>query len=495
MEKEIVLEGGFGVVEVKNGKVVKKAEQDARIYLNREVIAYERMKERNNDIAICKFFESLVHEGRSPTDLSLTFSLTLEDAGTSLEKWIESQWFFDPISVLLHPLLDALEFLKNLGLVHADVHAGNICIARGAKGHLRAKFIDFGCSVVVRDEEEWPCHFHEDECLFIDPRTQLPSNQTFPPSKDIGEIELKTLCYPPLYRDPLSLIALAASHEGCLPDGLVLGNADDVYGLGMCIVRMLTMFIDCPWTEWFALDYSSRDDDLGLKMKVLGNILQYNPAWNSRLFRDLRTRIRPVSTEPEDVKKMETSVREIEAHLVDLYTLYPNFFPQLEHVYDAHTSDLVRSCVEPDRNRRYDHTSGETSLKRRKTKRPRRFVDVRAKDLEVQSGPKNRIHVRVGNCWIMTGIVDSGRMVWWNAARGMMTCPSTRVMKKALEMFISKVQKSDSSLKKRPCTEWPFDHSIQGEEWLKVLELCGLPKPSARDDTGLNVALPQSVDR
>ena len=39
MEKEIVLEGGFGVVEVKNGKVVKKAEQDARIYLNREVIA------------------------------------------------------------------------------------------------------------------------------------------------------------------------------------------------------------------------------------------------------------------------------------------------------------------------------------------------------------------------------------------------------------------------------------------------------------------------
>ena len=122
-------------------------------------------------------------------------------------------------------------------------------------------------------------------------------------------------------------------------------------------------------------------------------------------------------------------------------------------------------------------------------------MDVRAKDLEVQSGLKNRIHVRIGNCWIMTGIVDSGRMIWWNAARGMMTCPSTRVMKKALKMFISKVQISDSSLKKLPCAEWPFDHSIQGEEWLKVLELCGLSKPSARDDTGPNVALPQSIEK
>ena len=180
MEKEIVFEGAFGVVEVKNGKVVKRAKENARIYLNREVIAYERMKERNNDIAICKFFDSVVHEGRSPTDLSLTSSLTLEDAGTSLEKWIQLQWFFDPISVLLHPLLDALEFLKNLGLVHADLYTGNICVARGAKGHLRAKFIDFGCSVVVRDEEEWPRHFHEDKCLFIDPRTQLPLIRSLP---------------------------------------------------------------------------------------------------------------------------------------------------------------------------------------------------------------------------------------------------------------------------------------------------------------------------
>ena len=277
MEKEIVLEGNYGVVEVKNGKVVKKAKQDARIYLNREVIAYERMKERNNDIAICKFFDSVVHEGRSPTDLSLISSLTLEDAGTTLEKWIQLQWFFHPISVLLHPLVDALKFLKKLGSVHGDLHTGNICVARGAKGHLRAKFIDLGCSVVVRDEEEWPCHFHEDKCLFIDPRTQLPSNQKSPPSKALGEVELKTLYYPPLYRDPLSLIALAASHEGRLPGGLVLGNADDVYGLGMCILWMLAMLIDEPWTDWMALNTCSMvyASALRLKMKVLGNILQY----------------------------------------------------------------------------------------------------------------------------------------------------------------------------------------------------------------------------
>jgi len=490
MEKEIVLEGSYGVVEVKNGKVVKRAKQGGEIYLNREMIAYYRMKERKDDIAICKYLECLVCEGRSSPTSTLMFSLTLEDAGTTLEKWINLQWFFDPISVLLHPLLDALEFLKKLGIVHGDLHTGNICVARSAEGHLRAKLIDFGCSVVVRDEKEWLCHFNEDKCLFIDPRTQLPSNQKSPPSKAFGEVELKTLYYPPLYRDPLSLIALAASHERRLPGGLVLGNADDVYGLGMCILRMLAMLIDEPWTEWMALNTCSiiYASALRLKMKVLGDILQYNPAWNSRFFRDLHTRIRAVSTEPEDVRKMEASVRAIEVHLFDLYTLYPNFFAQLEYAYDAQTSDLVRSCVEPDRNRRYNHTSGETSLKRRRAKRPRRFVNDSARDLEVQCDWENRIHVRIGNCWIMTGIVQSGRMIWWNAARGMTTCLSKKT---ALEMFISKVRKLDNSLNDRPCTEWPFDHSIQGEEWLKMLESCGLAKPSARADTGPNLELPR----
>ena len=96
-------------------------------------------------------------------------------------------------------------------------------------------------------------------------------------------------------------------------------------------------------------------------------------------------RVRAVSTEPEDVRKMEASVRAIEVHLFDLYTLYPNFFAQLEYAYDAQT----------DRNGRYNHTSGETSLKRRRTNKPRRFVNDRARDLEVQSDSENCIHVGI----------------------------------------------------------------------------------------------------
>jgi len=73
MEKEIVLEGNYGVVEVKNGKVVKKPKQGGEIYLNREMIAYYRMKERKDDIAICKYLECLVCEGRSSPTSTLMF--------------------------------------------------------------------------------------------------------------------------------------------------------------------------------------------------------------------------------------------------------------------------------------------------------------------------------------------------------------------------------------------------------------------------------------
>ena len=57
----------------------------------------------------------------------------------------------------------------------------------------------------------------------------------------------------------------------------MLGNADDVYGLGMCILWMLAMLIDEPWTDWMALNTCSMvyASALRLKMKVLGNILQY----------------------------------------------------------------------------------------------------------------------------------------------------------------------------------------------------------------------------
>ena len=74
----------------------------------------------------------------------------------------------------------------------------------------------------------------------------------------------------------------------------------------------------------------------------------------------------------------------------------------------------------------------------------------------------------------MTGITRGGRMVWWNGVRPMTTCvermhQSKTVMRSALDFFVSKVRTSDSSLRDLPCTEWPFDHTIQREEWLKLV--------------------------
>ena len=93
-----------------------------------------------------------------------------------------------------------------------------------------------------------------------------------------------------------------------------------------------------------------------------------------------------------------------------------------------------------------------TALKRREVTRPRRFVHVRLGDLKEQSDAQNRIHVRLGQCWIMTGIVLGSRMMWRRVTRGMTTCverrrQATRVMQSAFKMFISKVQRSDRSLK------------------------------------------------
>jgi len=61
MEEDDRFEGTYGVVEVKDGKAVKKAKWNAEVFLNREAIAYMRMKGRDEDIAICKIFDCIVH--------------------------------------------------------------------------------------------------------------------------------------------------------------------------------------------------------------------------------------------------------------------------------------------------------------------------------------------------------------------------------------------------------------------------------------------------
>ena len=46
----------------------------------------------------------------------------------------ESQWRFDPVDVLLNPLLAALEYLDEIGIVHGDLHPRNVCVDCDVRG-------------------------------------------------------------------------------------------------------------------------------------------------------------------------------------------------------------------------------------------------------------------------------------------------------------------------------------------------------------------------
>lgn len=453
--------GAYGLVEVKDGKAVKRAVFENDLTMNREVIAYTRMGEGHKSIA------RLIEYTYSGNVEELTF----EDAGTNLHAWMETEWFFDPVHVLLHPLLSALAFLRNQGIVHGDLHPGNVCLLC-KDGELSAKLIDFGCSAVVKDKETWPCHLS----TRTDPRTKLQTDQRSAPSVDMEEIELASMYTLHCHRDPLALIATAVTHEKVMPLGLTLGYPDDVFALGMCVVRILTMLVDLPWEKWHILNKLDQDRDDDKKMSALVDILRCNPAWDPQFFQDLHLRFRPVSPKPEDAKRMEASARATEIRLLGVSTLYCDFFAHLTEVYNVETSDLVRRCVHPDRNRRYPSAVSEIRKARRMTKRPCRWVPMKKPDVRVKVNKDNHIHVSLFRCWMITGIVRNGTLVWWNAAMCMMNTLKRRrhalnVAPCAIKMFISKVRQLDQDLRSLPCTSWPFAYESQKKSWLTMLRL------------------------
>lgn len=118
MEEDDRFEGIYGVVEVKDGKVVKKVKWNVEVFLNREAIVYMRMKGRDEDIVICKIFDCIVYYN----DYLLLYSsyvnsLIMEDVGVLLKGWITVGWFFDSIFVLFYFLLKVFEFLNRRGIV------------------------------------------------------------------------------------------------------------------------------------------------------------------------------------------------------------------------------------------------------------------------------------------------------------------------------------------------------------------------------------------
>ena len=129
--------------------------------------------------------------------------------------------------------------------MHRDFHPSNICVHCDANGKLTGKLVDFGKSVVLRDTNNWVCHSdHED--YWINPVTDMVSHQRHSPRRDSKEAAITFMYKISCHRDPVGLVALVANKSDCFPEGLTLGPADDVYGLGTCVVRALTMLLDLP---------------------------------------------------------------------------------------------------------------------------------------------------------------------------------------------------------------------------------------------------------
>ena len=453
--------GSYGYVEFKDGLAIKRPHNDMDPYVNREFIAYKRMHPILDKLSVARLYE--VGISRYSEQVSFVNALFFENAGNDLDWWFLSQWLFDPVEVLLRPLLSTLEYLENIGVLHLDLHPRNVCVRLDGRGQLTAKLIDFGRSVVLRDDNKWGRHPKHTRYL-VDPLTGVLSTQDHLPRADAKEATMEDLYNLTLFRDPMALVALVVKGQQKFPSGLTLGPADDVYALGMCVVRSLTMFLHVPWGQWKALNEVESDAEFKQKLRVLCDIFQRNPAWDSSFFYDLHLRLRPNPSRPEEVSDFEARARAVEIRLHSVSTLYPHFFDRLTKVYDDATSQLISKCVHPDRYRRYKQ--GWKSDKKRE-----KFVERGSVDVQVVRD-KRVIHVSLGRCWIMTGVVKSGTVKWWTAARGAMMNDKRRGAV-ALKLFIQKSLELEPSLKDKRYGEWPFDFELQKEAWLRTLVLYG----------------------
>ena len=269
--------------------------------------------------------------------------------------------------------------------------------------------------------------------------------------------------------DPMALVALAVRTAGSsFPAGLTLGPPDDVYGLGICVVRALTKFL-LPPGEWNVLNESSDSHDFDDKVRVLCDILRRNPAWDASFFTDLHLRMNPTSSKLEDVKQFEASARAVEIRLQQVETLYVHFFDHLTEVYGKETSDLVRECAHPDRHHRYTHRR----LKKRKRKDDEEGSAMLTRKGAIDASvarEKGIIHVSIGHCWVLTGEVGSGRVRWWQATRGAILHENRGAL--ALKLFIDNALEVDPDLKKvENYADWPFEFELQRREWLATLAL------------------------
>ena len=99
---------------------------------------------------------------------------------------------------------------------------------------------------MLRDDNKWGCHPKYTGYL-VDPLSGVFSSQDHLPKPDAKEATMEELYNLSSCRDPMALVALVVKGQQKFPSGLNLGPTDDVYVLGICVVRSLTMFLHVPW--------------------------------------------------------------------------------------------------------------------------------------------------------------------------------------------------------------------------------------------------------
>ena len=120
------LKGGYGTVRLTDGCAIKRPTRDQCPNLNRESIAYNRMTRVLNQVRVPLLKKTFIsHDDEK--QLKFVTEMRFEDAGKDLLTWFRCRLLFDPIEVLFIPLLSALEYLHNLGILHGDLHPSDMC--------------------------------------------------------------------------------------------------------------------------------------------------------------------------------------------------------------------------------------------------------------------------------------------------------------------------------------------------------------------------------
>ena len=184
--KRRLFDGAYGVVLIEHGKATKTPKEPFDYSLNREFIAYDRLKggcgregaAEKNRASVSSSIDSFVprlldyHVDRS---IQRVKRLTYEDAGQDLYHWLQEGKLFDAVQNLLKPMLSALSWLHERGVVHGDLHYRNLCLRLVEDGRIAVKIVDFGASVILRSESRW--RQDRRSGVLIDRVTGLPTDQ------------------------------------------------------------------------------------------------------------------------------------------------------------------------------------------------------------------------------------------------------------------------------------------------------------------------------